>query len=136
MRGEYNTYKITDAAGVGKFLAVVQSTNAGEVKKPTGANDPKFIGITQEAQATQNKPVVVKELGRSFVIAGGAIAVGDAVQIHDTDGRVQSCQTDYAAAAGTAKLVYCIGFARTAAGADGDIIEIDIHPHLVKTAAS
>lgn len=133
---EYRSYKIMDAAGVGKFLAVVQGTNAGEVKKPTAVNDGKFVGITQEEQATQNKSVNVKRAGFSFAIAGGAIAVGDAVQIHDTDGRLQSCQTDYAAAAGTAKLVYCVGFAETAAGADGDIFELRIHPHLVKTAAS
>jgi hypothetical protein len=136
MTGEFRSYKITDAAGVLANRAVVQGTNAGEVAKPGAANAGKFVGITQEAQATQNKSVLVKESGRSFAVASGAIAVGDAVNIGDTTGKVASCQTGYVATPGTAALVYCIGFARTAATADGDIIEIQIQPHLVKTAAS
>lgn len=134
--GEFRTYKITDASGVLIYRAVVQGAAAGEVAKPAGANAGKFVGVTQEAQGTQNKSVRVKESGRTFAVASGAIAVGDAVSIGDSSGKLQSCQTGYVAAPGTAALVYCVGFARTAAGADGDIFEVQLNPHLVKTAAS
>jgi hypothetical protein len=128
-------YKITDATGVLQYRAVVQD-GAGACKKPAGANAPKFVGVTQEDQPNQYRSVTVKESGRTFAVAAGAIAAGDAVAIGDNTGKVVSCQADYEAAAGVAKLVYCIGFARTAAGADGDIFEFEIRPHLVKTPAS
>ncbi len=136
MNGEYQSYKIEDAAGVLRYRAVVRGAAEGGVKKPAAANEGKFVGITQDSQAVQNKAVTVKTQGRSFVVAAGVIAYGDAVGIGDNTGKVISAQTDYAAAAGVAKNVYVIGFAETAAGADGDIIEINIQPQLVKTAAS
>ena len=136
MTGEFRTYKITDAAGVLAGRVVVQGTNAGECKKPSSADEGKAIGITQEAQATQNKGVLVKESGRSRVVAAGVIAVGDAIGIADNTGKVKSVQTDMAAAPGTAKVVNVLGYARTAAGADGDEIEVQINIFTVKTAAT
>ena len=137
MTGEFRSYKITDAAGVLKFRAVVQGTNAGEVKKPSAENEGKFVGVTQETQATQNKSVLVKESGRSFVTAAGVVAVGDAVQIGDNTGKVVSAQAELVDVdVNPAALVYVIGFARTAAGADGDLIEIQIQPFLKCTPVS
>lgn len=132
----YETYKITDAAGVLAHRAVVQATAAGEVSLPGGANAGKFVGLTQEAQAAQNGPVRVKTGGRAFAVAGAAIAAGDYVNIGGVTGKVASCQTAAVAAPGTAALTYVIGIARTGAGADGDVIEIEIRPFLAKTAAS
>lgn len=129
MTGEIRSYKIEDAAGVLIHRAVVQGTVAGAVKKPSAENEGKFIGITQEAQATQYRSVPVKESGRSFVVAAGVIAVGDAVQIGDNTGKVVSAQVELVDVdVNPAALVYVIGFARTAAGADGDLIEIQIQP--------
>jgi len=136
MESGYFTWRITDAAGVLQHRAVVQGTNAKDCKKPTGSNEGKFVGITQEAQDTQNRNVVLKESGRSFAVAAGIIAVGDYVRIADATGKVESAQTDAIAAPGTAKVNNIIGQARTAASADGDIIEIVIQPFVVKTAAS
>jgi hypothetical protein len=136
MTGEYRAYKITDAAGVLQHRAVVQGTNAGEAKKPSAENEGKFIGVTQEAQATQNKSVVVKEAGRTPAVAAGIISVGDYVRIGDNTGKFTSAQTDAIAAPGTAKVNYVVGVARTAAGADGDIFELEIQPFVVKTAAT
>lgn len=136
MTGDYRSYKITDAAGVGKYLAVVQGTNAGEVKKPGAADAGKCKGITQEDQLTQNRSVLVKRSGFSFGVAGGAIAVGDAVGIHGTTGKLKSVQADMAADPGVAKVVNVVGYAETAADADGDIIELHIDIFTVKTAAS
>jgi hypothetical protein len=136
MTGEYRTYKITDAAGVLAYRAVVQGTNEGEVKKPSAANEGKFVGVTQEAQATQNRGVLVKETGRTKGIASGVIAVGDWVRIGDNTGKFESAQTDVVAVPGTAKVNYPVGMARTAAGADGDEFWFQIQPFVVKTAAS
>lgn len=134
--GGYRSYKITDAAGVLKFRAVVQGANGGEVAKPGGANADKLVGVTQEDQATQNKNVLVKESGRTYAVAAGAIAVGDAVNIADNTGKFQSCQAAVAAGAGAFATTYVSGRARTAAGADGDIFELEIQPFVVKTPAS
>lgn len=127
MNGQVFSYKVTDVGGVAIYRAVVQGANAGEVAKPGGAGVGKCVGFTQEAQGTQNRSVNVKEVGRTFAVAGAAIAVGDAVDINDNTGKVRSCQARLAAAtAGAAEVVNVVGYARTAAGADGDIIEIQI----------
>lgn len=130
------SFKITDAAGVLQYRAVIQSTNAGECKKPTAANDSKFLGVTQEAQATQYKGVAVRVLGVSRVTSAGVIAVGDHIRIADTAGKVESAETDVTAAPGSAKVNYPIGKALTAAAADGDVIFALINPFVCKTAAS
>lgn len=137
MIGEQRTYKITDVGGVLIYRAVVQGTNAGEAAKPGAAGAGKCLGFTQEAQATQNKGVRVKEAGRTFAVASAAVAVGDAVDIGDTAGKVRSCQTRYAAlTVGGGEAVNVVGFARTAAGADGDVIEVQINVHTKLTPVS
>jgi hypothetical protein len=137
MTGEYRSYKIEDVAGVYKFRAVVQGTVAGAVKKPSAENEGKFVGVTQEAQATQNRSVRVQEGGRTFAVAAtGGIAVGDYVRIADSAGKMNSAQADVVLAPGSAKINYVIGVARTAAAADDDIFELEIQPCVVKTAAS
>jgi hypothetical protein len=134
--GEYRSYRITDAAGVLIFRAVVQDAAAGDVKKPAAANAVGFVGVTQEAQAIQNRSVLVKEAGRTFVVAAGAIAVGDYVNIADATGKVASCNATVIAAPGAASATYVLGVARTAAAADGDLIEVEIQPFVAKTAVS
>lgn len=133
---EYETMRITDAAGVLIHRAVVLGSTAGDCAKPGAANAGKFAGITQEAQATQNRSVRVKTSGRTFATAAGTIAVGDYVGIADTAGKLASNQTAAVATPGSAGLVYVVGIAKTAATDDGDIFEMEICPFLVKTAAS
>ncbi len=123
---DYRSYKITDAGGVDKFLAVVRD-GAGAVKKPTGAGVGLCVGFTQEKQATQNRSVRVKVAGYTFAVAAAAITAGDAVDINGTTGKVRSAQARLAAAtAGAAEVVNVVGYAETAAGADGDMIEVRI----------
>ncbi len=133
MTGQRNTYKITSAGGVLQYRAVVQGANSGEVTLPAGANAPKFVGVTQAAQPGQNRGVSVQETERTFAVAMGAINAGDAVNIGDNTGKFASCQVSYSAEPGLDELVYCVGFARTAAALDGDIFQLQIQPHLVKT---
>src|SRR4051794_24264965 len=133
----FTTRRITDAAGVGIYLAVVQDTAERDVKKPAAANAGKFVGITQEAQATQNKGVRVKTDGPSFATASGVIAVGDYVNIAGSSGKLASCQTSVAAGlANPASVIYVIGQAISAAAADGDIFEVEIQPVPVPLALS
>lgn len=130
------SYKITDAAGVGKFLAVIRGTNAGEAKKPTAADEAGCVGITQEEQATQNRSVAVMTEGFTFAVAKSAIGYGDAVGIAGTDGKLKSVQTAMLAAPGTPAVVNVVGYAETPAANENDIFVLRIAIFTVKTAAS
>lgn len=133
------TYAITDAAGVLAFSAVVaDNAVAGQkaCKKPGAALAPSFVGVTQEAQATQYKGVAVKTDGRTFVRATAvAIAAGDRVAIGDNTGRVYSVEAgmiDYDAVGTDAQVIEVVGIAVTAAlGTIDELIEIDIRPYTV-----
>lgn len=130
-------YKIEDAAGVGQFIAVVcgAATDGGGCKKPAAANEAKFLGFTQEAQANQNKGVSVRVMGISRAVSAGVIAHGDWVRIAGSAGTVESAQADVIAAPTTAKVNHCIGIAEATA-ASGDIFPVRIQPMVAKTAVS
>lgn len=113
-----HTYKEIDAAGVGANLVVVQGTNEYECKKPTAANEGKILGVTTEAQTTQNRQVRVMHVGVARITASGAIAVGDTVNIAGSSGKIKTANE----AAGT--LINSVGQALQAASADGDIIDV------------
>jgi hypothetical protein len=127
-------YQITDAAGVGQFLAVV-ADGAGKCKKPAAANAAAIVGVTQEAQLNQNRFVNVRKEGITRAVAAGAIAVGDHVNIAGATGKVQSCEASITAL-GAAQAFHVLGIAETAAAADGDIVYVHIRPFVVLRAAS
>ncbi len=116
-------YAITDAGGVEAHRVVVQGTNAGEAALPSAANDGSILGVTVHSQSVQDQNVAVRKAGIARVVASGAISVGAAVNIAGTSGKVKA-QSE---ASGTQ--VNCLGFAETAASADGDIIEVFISMH-------
>ena len=131
---EYKTYKIEDAAGVAIHRCVVRGSAEGGVKKPSAEGEGKFVGITQEAQATQYKAVAVKKRGMTFAVAADVIAYGDAVYIGDSGGKVKSCQAALVdTSQDAAYLTYVIGYAETAAAGDGDIIKVDLMPFVKLT---
>jgi hypothetical protein len=130
------TYKITDVGGHGQYLAVVCGVAEGECRKPLGANDPRFLGFTQEAQPNQNKGVAVRIAGISRAVAAGAIAYGDYVNIAGATGKVQSCHALVTAAPGAASRQHVVGIAEGTAAADGDVIAVRIQPFIVNIAAS
>jgi len=115
-------YTVTDAAGIAAYRAVVPTTTAGECKLPTAANQ-FALGVTTHAQLRQNHAVAVRRAGIATVTAAGAISVGAPVNVAGTTGKVKTIGE----ASGT--LVYCLGFAETAAGADGDLIDVFLAPH-------
>jgi len=123
-------YKITDSGGVGASLVVVQGTNAGECTLPGAENAGAILGVTVHGQPLQNQNVSVRKAGVAGVVAAGAISVGDPVNIAGASGKVQTITVD---ASGKAN---CLGFAETAASADGDIIEVFISLHERNVATS
>jgi len=116
-------YAITDASGVGAYLAVVQATNAGQAKLPAAANAGAILGVTVHSQSLKDANVAVRKAGIARVTAAGAISVGAPVNVAGTSGKVKAI----AETAGTK--INCLGFAETAAGADGDVIEVFIALH-------
>ncbi|MBZ5565912.1 MAG: DUF2190 family protein [Acidobacteriia bacterium] len=118
------TYKVTEAAGVGKYRAVVPGTNDGECKLPTAANQISF-GITQEAQAKQNENVTVRKYGISRAYAKNAVTKGDYVELGDTAGALR--KSDLTTVPGAATLHHVLGIAETSA-ADGEIFFVFLSP--------
>lgn len=116
-------YSIEDANGVAAYRAVVHGTNAGEAVLPGGANAGAILGVTVHSQSREGGNVAVRKAGIARVMAAGAVDVGEPVNIAGTTGKVKAISETQ----GTA--VQCLGFAETAAGADGDLIEVFISIH-------
>lgn len=116
-------YSIDEVSGVGAYLAVVHGASAGEAKLPAAANAGGILGVTVHSQSRQGGHVAVRKAGIARVTAAGAITVGAPVNIDGASGKVKAI--DEAAATS----VECLGYAETAAGADGDLIEIFISIH-------
>ena len=116
-------YRILDADGVPANRVVVQGTNGGECQAPDAANAGGILGITIYSQSLQNQSVAVRKAGIARVVAAGGIDPGAPVNIADATGKVKAIDEE----AGTK--INCVGFAETAAIADGDIIEVFISLH-------
>ena len=116
-------YGIETSGGVGAYLAVVQGTTAGSAKLPAAANAGAILGVSVHSQSIQGANVAVRKAGIAKVTASGAITVGAPVNIDGTTGKIKAIDE----AADTK--INCLGFAETAAAADGDIIEVFISIH-------
>jgi len=121
------TYKVTEAAGITKWRAVIPGTNDGECKLPTAANQLS-LGITQESQAKQNQNVAARKYGISRAYAKGAITKGDYVEVGDTSGALR--KADLSTVPGSATLHHVLGIAETSA-ADGEILFVFLSPNPV-----
>ncbi len=116
-------YSNTEAAGVGAYLVVVQGAAAGQAKLPTAANAGAILGVTVHSQSLAGANVAVRKAGIARVKAAGAIAVGAPVNIAGASGKVKAVSES------TGTKVNCLGFAETAAAADGDLVEVFISLH-------
>lgn len=116
-------YAIDEANGVGAYRAVVQGTDAGECKLPGAANAGAILGVTVHSQSRQGANVAVRKAGIARVAAAAAIGVGAPVNIAGATGKVKAIDET------TGTKVQCLGFAETAAGADGDVIEVFLSMH-------
>jgi len=121
------TYKVTEAAGITKWRAIIPGTNDGECKLPTAANQLS-LGITQESQAKQNQNVAARKYGISRAYAKGAITKGDYVEVGDTSGALR--KADLSTVPGSATLHHVLGIAETSA-ADGEILFVFLSPNPV-----
>ena len=116
--------------------AVAEKTFVGYDGKTCGA-DKKALGVAVY-DASVGDAVSVAVEGRVIVTAGGAVAVGDPVT-SDANGKAVvasnvavtlnaggSAYNDSTTVAGGVLPVAINGYARTASGADGDLIEIEL----------
>ncbi len=84
-------------------------------------DDLRADGVTAEAAAADLDIIAMAELqGKMKVEASAAISVGDLVAADGGTGKAKT-----AASAGSG--LYSVGVARTAATADGEIIEVQLH---------
>ncbi|MCX7017105.1 MAG: DUF2190 family protein [Candidatus Sumerlaeota bacterium] len=116
-------YAIADEDGVPAYRVVVQGTNAGEAAMPAAANAGALLGVTVHAQPNQGQNVAVRKAGIARVEAAGLISVGAPVNVAGETGKVKAISEQ----AGTK--IQCLGFAETAAAADGDLIEVFLSIH-------
>ena len=116
-------YSADEVGGIEAHRVVVQGANAGEAELPGGANAGAILGVTMHAQSEAGGNVAVRKAGIARVMAAGAIAVGAPVNTAGVDGKVKAIDE----APGTA--IACLGFAETAAAADGDLVEVFISLH-------
>jgi hypothetical protein len=133
--GLTDSFAIDDAAGVSRFVAVVQGAADGSCKKPAAANAAGFLGVTIEDESTQHAQVTVCTSGSVRVTAGGIITRGDRLAINSASGDVKSVEAQITAAPGAAAVVNVIGQALASAVA-GDVFDMFIRPCLVSIAAS
>jgi hypothetical protein len=116
-------YKTTAAEGIGASLVVVHGALTGECALPLVENAGSILGVTVDPQHQQNQRVSIRKAGIALVVAAGPIGHGDPVNVAGNSGKVQTITVD---ASGKAN---CLGFAETAAVADGDIINVFISLH-------
>ena len=108
------------ASAVSKHRVVVATANESEVDAPGGANASSIVGITQESQDTVGDPVPVTTAGIEFVEAASAIDPGDMIRIAGTGGKVETSSP------ATGVNDFLVGQALGKAGADGDVIPVQI----------
>jgi len=114
-------YTVNQPGGVSAHRVVVQGASAGECALPAGIGPAsgRLLGVTTDAQATDGRAVAVRKLGIALVEAASAIALGDAVEAADTEGRVRTV-TGLVSSEGT----NILGYAETSASAAGDLVEV------------
>lgn len=108
------------AAAIPAYTIVKPDAAAGKVAAAAAAAD-KLIGVTTDVDAVLGERADVIHLGEAKVVAGAAFAAGDLL-MSDASGRA------IVAAAAVAANVRTVGYAREAALALGDIVEIVVQP--------
>jgi hypothetical protein len=107
------------AVAVVEHAALYYSTSADDtVQLAAGSGSTlRFAGFARYAQTVAGKPVEFTAAGQDIAIASAAIAVGDPLESYSTAGKVRT------KASGGGNV---IGYALTAASADGDLVKVDI----------
>ena len=128
--GADRTVKISTAA-IARYKIVkgdtTDTTNSDEVMVVAAAETDKVLGITQEATAAANDHAVIRYGGISLLQVDGnaaAIDIGDSICAGAAGVGHKSTTPD-------AVEQWDIGFALAPSAVDGDIIPVQIHPHLI-----
>ncbi len=116
-------YTCAQSGGLQAYRVVVAGTHPGECKLPASANADNILGVTLFAQPQQGRCISVRKAGIARCVAAGAIDFGAPVNIADNTGKVKAINET------SGSLINCVGFAETAASADGDIVEVFLAFH-------
>lgn len=108
------------AAAIAAYTIVKPDAAAGKVIAAAAGADKAF-GVTTDVDAVLGERADVIHLGEAKVVAGAAFAAGDLL-MSDAAGRA------IVAAAAAGVNVRTVGYAREAATALGDIVEIVVQP--------
>ncbi len=118
------SYVIREESGVSAYRVVVATANGGEAKLPEWPNAGSILGVTVHSQTRQGGQVAVRKAGIVRVMAAGPVAVGDWVNVAGASGKVNAVDEPLSNSEPASYRVETVGQAETAAGADGDIIEV------------
>jgi hypothetical protein len=125
-----NTHDVTmraEAAMATNYVVVMLSATQGMVKVPAGTTSVPY-GILQTTAAAAGDPVTVRPISsgkRSLVCAHADFALGDALAIAATTGRVDTA----------ASTLYPIGLALELASAQGNLVTCQLGGALIPRAS-
>lgn len=124
--GEIALTQKAEGGAINADLAVIQGTNADQVKLPAAAGD-RAKGISALAASAAGKAIPVIIQGPAVGTAAAAVAAGKFVKVAGTSGKLQEVGGE---TGGT--VVEVVGFSLTAAAADGDKFDLVVAPSRYK----
>ncbi|MEE9235320.1 MAG: hypothetical protein V3U28_07785 [Candidatus Acidoferrales bacterium] len=120
--GEIVLTQKAEGGSIGADLAVIQGTNADQVKLPAAAGD-RAKGITALKADAAGKALPVIILGPAVGTAAAALSAGSFVKVADVTGQLQAVGGEAAST-----LVEVVGIALTSASAAGDTFDLAVVP--------
>jgi hypothetical protein len=122
-------FAIQNSSGVTAYSAVVANGTAEQCALPSGANAAEFLGFAENDEPNQYAAVTVKmdnADGESWGIAAGAITAGHYVNIADSSGRLQDCDTAVLATSGGPSIVHVCGRALSTVANANSLVKVEI----------
>ena len=120
--GEIVLTQKAEGGAIDADLAVIQGTNADQVKLPAAAG-ARAKGITALKADAAGKAIPVVILGPAVGTAAAAITAGSFVKVAGTSGKLQAIGGETGGST-----VDVVGIALTAAAADGDKFDLAVVP--------
>ncbi len=118
--------KEAEGGAIGGGLAVIQGTATRQAKLPAAAN-ARAVGITGFAADAAGNQMAVVVLGQAKAVASAAISAGAAVDTAGTTGKLRTAPTP-----GAGVNANIIGYALSAAAADGDKFDLLVVPSTIR----
>ncbi len=124
--GEIVLTQKAEGGAINADLAIIQGTNADDVKLPTAAGQ-RAKGMTALRADAAGKAIPIVILGPAVGTAAAAITAGSFVKIADATGKLQAVGGE---SAGTT--IEVVGIALTSAAASGDTFDLVVVPFRYK----